>query len=180
MDNKKIITKEMMLNARDYLPLAQKEEWAQSCAEKCIDHLAITVGEEEMPPMYAVNTGLKSRYLMSALIGFYFNKEFDSDDAPMSVASYDEWAEAHPLNQIERLKADASLRDKCFDLLSDYKDLEKRLASRIGSFLTVQNDPVLRQSQYTASQMKEIPALLEKLQALQKKGELDGSTESQV
>ncbi len=181
MAAEKIITKEMMLDAQDYLALAEKEEWATSCAEKCLDRLSITVGDEQMPSMYAVNTGTKSRYLMAALVGLYLGEKYNADtadDALMDTEEYDKWARNHPLNQIERWKQDAEVKNKCFDLLADYKDLEKRLASHIGSLLTVQNDFVMRQSQYTASQMRELPALMEQLQALQKeKGETDGSTD---
>lgn len=173
----KSITREMMLKARDYIPLAEKEAWVQQCADRCFDRLAITVGEDQMPPMFSINTELKSRYLMAALVGLYFGARFESESGNenlMTASEYDAWAIKHPLNQIERWKHDAELKNKCFDLLADYKDLEKRLSAHIGSLLTVQNDFVMRQNQYMDAQMKQMPELVEQLQMLQGKRESDG------
>ncbi len=164
------ITKEALLAAADYVPLDVKEAWAAETAPKCFDKLAITADGEAVPPMYMVNTGLKSRYLMAALVRLYLRQEIEADEkdaALMSVDCYDAWASGHPLNQIERWKRDADLRDKCFDLLSDYKDLEKRFSAQIASLLAVQNDPVIRQSEMSRMMVKELPAVLEQLKELQ-------------
>ena len=72
METKIVITKEMMLAARDYVPLAEKEAWVAENAPKCFDKLAISADNEPLPPMYMVNTSLKSRYLMAALMRLYF------------------------------------------------------------------------------------------------------------
>lgn len=173
------ITKEMMEAARDYVSNAEKEAFVAECATKCFDKLAITADGEAAPDMYMVNSGLKARYLMGAFAVLYLNRtdvSFEETDALlMTSESYDLWAGSHVLNQVERWKRDSDLRDKCYDLLADYKDLEKRLSTQINGLLNVMNDSVMRQNEYMAAQVKELPAMMEKLKELQEgKGEEDG------
>ena len=174
MSNTITVTREMLTAASDYLPNAQKEAWVSANAPKCFDRLAITADGEAMPPMYMVNEGLKRRYLMAAFAGLYLKQEAEADgenQALMSEADYDAWAGSHVFNQIERWKRDAELRDKCFDLLADFKDLEKRFTAQIVGLLNVQNDAVMRQAEYSRNAVKELPAVLEALKALQGGGE---------
>lgn len=168
---KLIITKEMMEAARDYLTNAEKEAFVAEFATRCFDKLAITGTDgEPAPDMYMVNSGLKARYLMGAFAKLYFGAPFEGDE--MSEEEYDLWAGSHVLNQVERWKREAELRDKCYDLLADFKDLEKRLSTQINGLLNVMNDTVLRQNDYMAAQVKELPAMLKALQELQEgKGE---------
>ena len=171
------LTKEMMEAARDYLPNAVKESWVADNAPKCFDKLSITAADgEPAPPMYMLNTGLKARYLMGAFIGLYLSIDYEAESeengALMTEADYDKWAGSHVLNQVERWKREASLRDKCYDMLADFKDLEKRMSTQINSLLNVMNDTVMRQNDYMSAQLKELPQLLEQLQDLQdRKGE---------
>lgn len=165
-----IITEEMIAAANDYLPNAIKEEWVSETAPKCFNRLSITSDDEEMPPMYMVNEGLKRRYLMKAFTEFYMRRAAEADakdDALMSEVDYDRWAGSHVFEQLNRMKHIVAVRDKCFDILADFKDLEKRLSSQLSGLLAVQNDSVLRQSQYTATQMKELPQVLQALQDYQ-------------
>ena len=176
-----VITKEMLLAARDYVEIGVKEAWCKENAMKCFDKLAITADDEPVPPMYMVNAGLKARYLMAAFAAFYLRQDFEaleSDNALMSVEEYDRWAGSHALNQIERWKQDRELRDKCFDLLSDYKDLEKQFSIHINGLLAAMNDMVIRQNDYMAAQMKELPALLEQIKDMQGKAESHAESES--
>lgn len=181
MSKKIEITKDMMLAARDYIPNAEKEAFVAECATKCFDKLAITGTDgEPAPDMYMVNSGLKARHLMGALIGLYFGQadwglQVSEDDQWLIPEElYDLWAGSHALNQIERWKRDAELRDKCYDMLADYKDLEKRLSAQINGLLTVMNDPVLRQNEYMAAQVKQMPELLKQINELQGKVEDHG------
>lgn len=181
-----IITKEMLLGARDYIPLEDKESWASENAPKCFNRIAIAMDDDPMPDMYAVNTERKSRFLMAALVGLYFQQKYESDTQDsilMSVGCYDAWAGSHVINQIERMKhdSDAEVRARAFDLMFDYKDFEKRFSAHIMNLLTVQNDFVLRQSQYATAQTQQLPQLLEQLKALQdarEGGNEDGETVS--
>lgn len=170
MESTIVLTRDMMNQARDYIPLAEKEAWVAENAPKVFDKLAITSDNDPMPPMYMVNTGLKSRYLMAALVRLYFKiapDEPNEDEWLISVTEYDAWAGSHVINQLERFKRDAELKTKAYDLILDYKDLEKRFSAQISSLLAVQNDPVIRQAQQSAAMIKELPAVLEQLKALQ-------------
>ncbi len=130
-----------------------------------------------MPPMYSVNVGLKNRYLMTAFVKLYLGSKDLltelADEWLMTEEDYDRWAGSHVFGQLERWKRDNEARDKCFDLLADFKDLSKWFSTQINSLLTVQNDGVLRQTQHMAAQMKELPALLKQLKELQG-GQSDG------
>lgn len=174
------ITKEMIEKARDYVTNAEKQKWVDTTATKCFDQLSIKLGEETLPTMYMVNASIKSRYLMTALISLYFGEKFkgdETDEGLMCEEDYDKWAGSHIVCQIDRWKRDADIRDKCFDLLHDYHELEKRLSSQITGILTVQNDMVVRQSQYSADMMKQLPAMLKELKDLaehQQLGKDDG------
>lgn len=173
-----IITEKSILSAKRYIPLATKEKWAAENAQKCFDRLAITADGEAMPPMYMVNTGLRSRYLMAALAGMYFGFEYETDETDeqlMSETDYDKYAGSHIINQIERLKANYEVRDECFDLLYDYHDLEKRFGNQINGLLNIQNDYVLRQGEVMSAQIKDLPGIVEQLKKLQE-AKADGET----
>ena len=163
------ITKELLEKARDYIPIAEKEAWAAEIAPLCFSQLSITADGNTMPPMYMVNTGLKSRYLMAALCTMYFGIPIEnSDDKLMTEEEYDSWAGSHVFNQLERWKRDADVKYKAFDLAFDYKDLEKRLSTQISGLLAAQNDMVVRMAQDTAAQVKALPEILDALKELQK------------
>lgn len=163
------LTKEMIQAAKDYVPVAVKEQWVSDCAEKCFDRLSITADGEQMPPMYMVNDSLKARYLMGAFVGMYLGLKYEPDESHallMSAEDYDKWSGSHVFNQIERLKRDPDVRDKCFDMLYDYRMLEKRLHSSVLGLLTVQNDPVIRQNEMMAAQVKAMPEVLRQIKEL--------------
>ena len=171
----KELTIKMLEDARDYLPDAVKEAWVTENASKCFDRLAITADGEAVPPMYMPNSSLKARYLMGAFVGLYLGLDFEAENeenlALMSVAEYDRWAGSHIFNQVERMKRFMEIRDKCFDILADYRDLEKRFHAVIGSLLAVQNDSVIRQNELTSAAVKELPEIMKQLESLQKKEE---------
>ena len=171
------ITKGMILEAHDYVTNAAKDSWVDRVAPNCFNRLSISADDEQLPAMYMVNASLKSRYLMSALVSLYLGVTYDAeDDDPllMTEAEYDKWACSHAICQIDRWKRDADVRDKCFDLLYDYHELEKRLSSQITGLLTVQNDPVVRQSQQTSDMIKKFPEMLNELKELADKHQGDG------
>lgn len=175
MDAKIVISLETLAAARDYVPLAEKEAWVAENAPKCFDRLAITADGEAQPPMYMVNTGLKSRFLMGALARLYFGQQIDAEDDGgwlMSAAQYDAWAGSHVFNQLERWKRDSEGKARAYDITADFKDLEKRFSTQISGLLAVQNDPVIRQNEVTANMVKQMPGLIEELQKMQaEKGE---------
>lgn len=182
MSGKIELTKELMTAARDYVPLEEKEAWVAENAPRCFDKLAISADDEPLPPMYMVNAGLKSRYLMAALVRLYFGQkieqEREDDEWLMTAADYDRWAGSHIFNQLERMKRDGDNRTKAFDIAADYKDLEKRFSTQLSGLLAVQNDFVIRQSEMSSAMAKELPTILAQLNALQaKEGKADDDGE---
>lgn len=180
MENIKL-TKEKLLSMRDYVPLAEKMKFIAEAADGCFDRMELKIsgGAESMPmpPMYKDNTSIKSRMLMGAFVKLYLEAGFETEgENPwlMSVADYDRFCGSHIFNQIERMKAEGGeVRDKAFDVLSDWRDLEKRFNTEVYNMMQVMNEPVSRimmamQMQTTPEAMQ---GLKEELESVKK--ELD-------
>ena len=164
----------IMQEAEAYVPISKKAEFVNYCAERCFDKLDITATSgndtlSAMPPMWKENSELKARYMMGGLLKLYLKQEAQTDENDewlLTEQEYDRWAAAHILNQIERMKSNASLRDKCFDLLQDYKTLEKMLNTEVYGLIRAMNDSVSRiiaqiQASTTPESMKNAMAQLE-------------------
>lgn len=146
MDFKKI-SDEMFAQARDYVPLMEKTAFVEACAGGCFDRMEVRVGGDRVLPYYKENVERRSRYLMGALVKLYLRETFEpvGDEAYLMAADdYDRWAGGHIINQIERRKVDPAMRSRAFDLLYDYRELEKMLKTEIYSMLQAMNDPVGR------------------------------------
>ena len=159
-------------NAKTYIPLGEKEDWVARNAPKCFDRLSVMDGDRPLPDMYQINTGIKSRFLMAALVwkylGYHLEGQEDSGDPDlMSEKEYDIWGAYHIMNELERWKSDREVRSICFDILADYHDLEKRFSAAINALLTVQNDPVVRKAQYDSEEFKKLPEIVEQMKKLQ-------------
>ncbi len=142
-ETKITITKEIMRGADTYLPLLLKTSTAQAIARGSIEKVEFEGGG--VPPRYIENPMTKTRCLMGALLTFYLHIKYEgNDDLNMGTDIYDGFASSHIINQIERMKSDALMRDKAFDLLADFRDLEKRVNGEIYNMLSVQNDTVAR------------------------------------
>lgn len=192
------ITEEMIANARSYVPLSEKEAFVSVNAMKCFDKLSIGTGNNEkdgaMPPYYKENSGLKARYMMSALAELYFGAKFipasESDEWRMMEEQYEAWASANPFNQLERIKRttrNAEIRDKCFDIVSDFKVLEKMLNSECYGLLKAMNDPVTRFSmlmdaqttpEYVQSLMNSVSEAQEELESFRENSKFQKVTEN--
>ena len=162
------LTKKTIMEARTYLPLAEKMEFLSN-AQNCFDRLRITDGKEEMPPMWKENAGLKARYLMRVLLVNYLGISCEEEsDYLITEAEYDKYAGSHIIMQIERFKRDADkdARDTAYDLLSDYFHLEKSFQSEINALLGVQNDSIIRQQQMTKEAVALLPSIIEQLKEL--------------
>ena len=135
------LTEQDMKESKTYLPLADKMVFVEYAADRCFDRMNVTMDDGTglnlpMAPMYKENTALKSRYLMEPVEG---------DDWLMAQDDYDRWAGSHIFNQLERMKGcGGQVREIVFDLLADYRDLEKRLTAEMRGMLVVMNEPVNR------------------------------------
>lgn len=171
------ITEEVLKNASDYAKLADKTAFVDYCTRRCITQVTVSLGMETgndaMPDMWMEDTFLKSRYLMTAFAVLYLGLDpkgmtEEGDEWLMEAGQYDRFAGSHVFNQLERMKGNAELRDKVFDLLRDYRDLEKRLNTSVYGMLNVMNDPANRFSQKMAmdtsqTSLEEMQKELEKL-----------------
>ena len=163
------ITEEDINNAVTYIPAAKKMEFVRAVAERCFDTLDISSsngnGKSSLPSCYKINTDAKTRYMMGALVGLYLQKDYERDDPKkdewlMSLREYDMYAGGHILETINRMKNMASVRDKCFGILSDYSELKYRLDSDIKGLMNAMNDPASRILAYI--EMTSSPAELQK------------------
>ena len=155
-----IIMKEVFINAKSYVPLMQKEEIVSYCAERCIDRVVVNTGEKfrgDTPPMYRENGQRKRRYLLGILARAYLRLDFEGcggDRWLMSADDYDWVGGVQLINQIDRMKKQSdALRDKAYDLLADYRDLEKMMNTEINANLSIMNDVVARMAMSAASAM---------------------------
>lgn len=172
-----IITEEAMKEVNTYLPIRIKTDLVDLVADKCIVPAQITAsidGQEMlMPPMYREDSNKKSRYLMGVFVRLYlrgtFNVEDEKDVWLMPEDEYDKWAGGHVFNQIERFKQNSVLKNTCFDMISDYKDFEKRLNVEIYSLLNAMNDDVSRQLAVMQASVTpdSVEGLLEQIKELQ-------------
>lgn len=144
--------------AQTYVPLLKKAEIVSYCAERCIDRVVVNTGEKfrgDTPPMYRENGQRKRRYLMGILVREYLRIEFDGCEHDlwlMSADDYDRMGSRHLINRIERMKGQkGEEREKAYDLLADYRDMERMLNTEINADLAVMNDVVARMTMSAAS-----------------------------
>lgn len=172
-----ITMKEVFINAKSYVPLMQKEEIVSYCAERCIDRVVVNTGEKfrgDTPPMYRENGQRKRRYLLGILVRAYLRLDFEGcggDRWLMSADDYDWVGGVQLINQIDRMKKQSdALRDKAYDLLADYRDLEKMMNTEINANLSIMNDVVARMSMSAASAMtpESVQELVELAERVQK------------
>ena len=137
---------DVFAGARTYIPLMKKAEIVSHCAERCIDRVVVNTGEKfrgDTPPMYRENGQRKRRYLMGILAKAYLRLSFDAaedDEWLMSADDYDRMGVIHVMNRIERMKAAKGMeREKAYDLIGDFRDLEKMLNTEICADLAVMN-----------------------------------------
>lgn len=169
MENWKLSAKDVE-KARSYVPMAEKIAFAERVSNRCRCVVRLGIQEDPqqlspLPDMHMENTEKKMRYMMGALLRLYFGVDFDgveNDGLLLSADDYDRAAGAHLLNQIERMKNDKSVRDKCFDIIQDYKVLEKMANAELYATLQVENDPVSRLSAYFQASVS--PENMERLQ----------------
>lgn len=179
------LAEETVLNANSYAPISIKEEFVEHCVARCLQKITVNLSEDgtAMPNMYEEDTFLRSRYMMAAFVRIYLGlptEVQEEDEWLMSVPEYDKWAGSHILNQLERMKGKADLRDKVFDMLRDYRDLEKRLSTAIYSKLNAMNDPANRiflkiqmdtSEEALANQKKELEDMMSEFQKLKEEHE---------
>lgn len=150
------ITKKILTEAEDYIPLGEKVKIAQEIARHCVYSISynLEVGgvPVDVPDYHGKSTGLRERFLLGVLLRLYLKIPFDPVEGSeylLSLDDYDRAARLHPLNALERFKSDPEAREKVFDLLRDYKTLCDFTRSALDDLVAAQNDTVQR---YLAAQ----------------------------
>lgn len=151
---KKIVLTEEYLRteAVSYIPMRDKEEFIKDVSPGCFDKMEIgTENGDPLPPFYKESAVRKHRYMTAALMKLYLRVEYDTeaDGDPWSITdeSYETASRSFLLSQLERIKkrtSDKELQDKIYDLLADYKLLEKLLNAECYGMLPAMNDTVSR------------------------------------
>lgn len=169
-----ILTRDDILRAKSYMPMAEKVRFAEKAAAGSRNVVRVGAKDADgkefsLPAMRAENTERKMRYMMGALVKKYLCMDFDGAENDPDLPAwddYDRFGESHLINQIERMKADKDVRDKCFDILQDYRTLEKMVNTELYSTMQVENDPVTRFLAYMQSSMSP-----ENMQRMQREAE---------
>ena len=152
MENEFRITDATMAQADTYIPLTMKEMIANDMARACVKRTdlihpfgdkAENSGEYGVSPVYCESPSSKARVMMTVMMVMYMHIWGEDTPYLCEVSAYDQWAGAHVLNQLERFKA-GPYREKAFDILADYREMEKCLNSAIYAVLRELNDPVKR------------------------------------
>ena len=152
MDNEFTITKEIMAKANTYIPIAMKEMIANEVARACVKAThAVRPFSDKTPydsdygiaPNYCESISGKARVMLTILLSQYLGIWGDDANFLCAIDDYDKWAGAHVMNQIERFKT-GEYREKAFDILADYREMEKYLNSAVYGVLRELNDPVTR------------------------------------
>lgn len=143
-----VLTKEMMLGAETYMPLAEKTANARAIAEACVRPMETAEQNKpadrliSLPMLCEEDYALKSILLLNALLGYYFDVDVDENMDPFEA--YDFYAGGHILNQIERFKGDRETKDIAFDILEDFREFKKMVDTIIFNEKANANDPIGR------------------------------------
>lgn len=135
------ITEEMIKNAKSYIPILEKQEIARQIAKASIENLKVDdVNKGILPELVGENMGMKEMLLLQAFLGNYF----DIKAKEYADTFYDEYNSDNIYNQLQRFKSNTELRDKCYDILDDFKLLKKMVSSEINNIKIVENDTLGR------------------------------------
>lgn len=163
MDSEKKIrlTEEWLAeHARSYIPMKEKEAFLKDVAVRCFDRMEIgTENGDPLPPFYKENAVSKHKYMTAALMTLYLGipTDLDTENDPWSLteAGFELAARSFLTSQLERIKkrtADKELQDEIYDLLADYKLLEKLLNAECYGMLPAMNDTLSRFQMMMAAQ----------------------------
>ena len=145
------ITKEMLLNAKTFMPLQVKQVMSDSIAQKCIRQVKVDeiapIPNLPLPPVFEEDPEMKAVLLCSTLFGYYFDHEIEFDESEEGTGIYDAYNQhfgGHPLNQIERFKGDKDVKNIAFDLLEDWREFKKLVDTKIFNLKARKNDILSR------------------------------------
>lgn len=186
-ESKLTLTEEyLQKSAVRYISLQEKENFVKAVSVRCFDRMEIgTETGDPLPPFYKESPVSKMKYMMAALLRLYLKCGFETEqeDEPWAIteAAFDSAAQSFPISQLERIKKttkDKALQDKIYDLLADYKQLEKLLNAECYGMLPAMNDTLSRFKMMMSAQTtpEAVEALMKATE--ETKRELEGYKES--
>lgn len=171
------ITEADIRNCDPYIPLMDKTLLVMQAADVCIVETKIKGDDgQPLPSMWRENKNLSARALMGVLAKRILGKEIapvEGTEYIMSADEYDKWAGGYVINQIERFKSNPELRDKCFDILYEYREVERWLRAEIRANIEAMNDAITRGGDLLRSSMtpKAMQALTDNMNEIGKMAE---------
>lgn len=138
--NKITITPDVILAATKYMPISEKHANAQAIASACVSH-------SEDGGMAKVDLRIKSILLLTNLISYYLNIDIDENtisEKAFDEYAFDEYASCRPIQQLERLKHNATCKAAVYDILSDYHEFKLMVEGEINALKEEYNDTVSR------------------------------------
>lgn len=163
-----VITEQDITFASTYIPIEVKAALSQTIAGLVIENVnMVTDSGELLPPLWKEKRGTKELFLMGIFANAYLHKGFKCNTIPirnsetnelteepcdyfMTSEAYNEYAESHVFNQIERLKRSHKdgIGDAIFDMLDDFYTFKNMVNGEIRDLLEEKNDVVGRMSEY--------------------------------
>ena len=164
---KEIVIREKDIEqARDYMPVAIKEQVARLLAALCIEEVPNPASSkaQPLPDLVRENRRMRQQCLYGVFAQWYMNKSeelqmfayYDRDGEKheekanycMDADATDKWAGSHVFNQMERLKRSKTyISEKTYNIMYDYKMFENMLLGAISDEIRGRNDPALRMVQ---------------------------------
>lgn len=144
-----VITKDILLNAKTYMSLAMKDVMSDGLAEQVVKEASVFertgIPSLPLPPLFEEDSALKAMLLLNILFGHYLDIEIRDTSEDFNVYDrYDYYNGGHPLNQIERFKADKDVKNIAFDLLEDWREFRKMVDTKIYNLKARKNDSLAR------------------------------------
>ena len=179
MGNKEkfVITKETVQNAKTYMPLDEKWNYAKVLSQTCL----VEAGEQEksmgLSPLWKEDNYLKAICVQNIFLSYYLGLELQE---VATVEEFDRYAEGQYMNCLERFKNDPALKEKIFDMLYDFRELKKLIDVEIYQEKQVRNDSINRllENMAKVSSPENFKAKGEELKSLLK--EIEKSKEEKV
>ncbi|MEG1757794.1 MAG: hypothetical protein RR235_04970 [Oscillospiraceae bacterium] len=168
--------------AKSYMPLLNKAAVARAMAPACVE--TVKLGTEDrlspIPDRAQENTMTRERGLMGVFVRFYLNLEWEGweEDILIPVNIYDDFMGSHIFGQLERMKSNARLRDKVFDMLSDYRRFQSMLGTEIATLIAHKNDVAARLLSviYSQTTSESMSGAMEELERLKNEAKTRGDT----
>ena len=141
-----VLTEEMVKKAKTYMPLLEKEKFAQQISDIVVKPKDTAeqnkIGNLPLPELFFEDITQRNYAFLSIVLGYYF--DITMEDKGDVWETYDFYAGKQIFNQLERFKSNPELKEIVFDLVADIKDFRKMIDVHIENDITNRNDPLGR------------------------------------